>query len=491
MKPGKKILFLETWLYPPHIETAFEITQKHLNNGDKVFFYFAGHDLPCQDGINDCHRQIFSCRPRWLPERRLARMVSNKNFYFKGRIRTPRLLAQFSEAPASCTELKAIEYKGSKIGLAALSSLIHETKLSEPDLIDFHDKVRTMLRSGAMAYDLASRLINKIKPDLVYVFNGRFVNCRSLLDACINHNVKYLIHERGHDRDHFSARPFMPHDFSQIQDEISKTWQSAIKIDYKAACMTARQFFENRRDGLDQGWFSFSAHQKSGLVPNLPVGKRFRITYFSSSDDEFKAVGDIVKWERWPDQVSAVTDLIKACRTNPLIDLVIRVHPHYEKKHLADRQFWNEHFIKEGITVIPSSSKVSSYELLETSDAVATTMSTMGIEAVHYNKPSICLGPSYYDQTKIIYKPRNIYELIELFSRVEELRSDQDQALPFGYYFNTFGVRFYYYRAVSLSAGTFMNEDVQDCPKDLGLHFKSRLKRKAHIFINSFLRLIR
>jgi hypothetical protein len=127
---------------------------------------------------------------------------------------------------------------------------------------------------------------------------------------------------------------------------------------------------------------------------------------------------------------------------------------------------------------------VDSYELLLASDIVAACGSTIGIEAIFWNKPSICLGPSLYGSLDAVYEPKGLSELERLVTS-DQLAVDPEKALPYGYYMSTFGDKFVHYEAETLFRGKFLGVDLQK-PGPLGQRMKrvykkiSRVRKKIH-----------
>jgi hypothetical protein len=460
-----KILFIESWLHNPHIETAFEISQSHLDIGDQVFFYFAGHDLDWKDGMNTVHRLLFQSDASNLPERRLAKLIKNSNFRFKKRVSVNHHLSFKGSIPESEIDLVGIKYKGCNIGLAALSSLIHELKWSTPNLKLHKKQIESMLTSGMQSYDLAVDLINKHQPDLIYLFNGRFVNTRSIMEAAISTNTAFRVHERGCNMYHYSVRSYMPHHFEKLQNEIVEIWNRALSIDPTTATNVGHDFYRSRRQGKEQSWFSMTKEQVSGVLPEIKSDKKI-ITFFTSSDDEYRAVGDIVKWKTWTDQNHCLSDVIDICSNDKNIQLVVRIHPHMKSKHPLDLQAIQNLFVnKLNIIVISPDSPIDSYALIESSDLVITTMSTIGIESVYWGTPSICMGPSCYNTLGAVMVPDDILQLRAFLKQSVHPRADRCKTLSFGYYMNTFGTKFKYYQPYTLQSGEYMSVNVQfSCP---------------------------
>jgi hypothetical protein len=100
------------------------------------------------------------------------------------------------------------------------------------------------------------------------------------------------------------------------------------------------------------------------------------------------------------------------------------------------------------ITVIPASSPISTYKLIDHCEKVIVFGSTAGIEANYWGKPVILLGGSLYHHLNVAYYPKNFIELDALlFAKLDP--KPRLGALKFGFYF--FGERGRPYKYVNFN----------------------------------------
>ncbi|MAO41303.1 MAG: hypothetical protein CMK70_14200 [Pseudohongiella sp.] len=449
-----KVIFFETTNATPHIETSLELAKLHIEKGDYVEFHFLGHSVPFTEFLI---RKVGLFLPGCLPERKGAELIRSNRFRFI-EVHTDSIKANLAlPVLNTADDLRAYKYKSYNAGLSALSSLVSHTKSSSPDFLYNKKLLRKILISGISIYEYVGSILRLSNPDLVYFFNGRFANNRAILDAAQEQNVNLMIHERGANKNKYVTRPFMPHDFEKIRTEISQAWSHIHNAEKYGI---SKDFFEGKRKGLEQGWKSFTKGQKQGVtLSNFGMSRKL-ITYYSSSDDEFVAVGEIVKWDRWPDQLSAVRDLIDIVRNNKSLALVIRIHPHMAEKHEDDLKPWLDLDLPENARIVLPTDELDTYSQIEESDVVVTCGSTVGIESVYWGTPSVCLGPSLYSQLDAVYLPTNKAELHSMLL-IDSLNAQCDRALPYGYYMATFGIDYKFYKAETLHSGTFMGVNLQ------------------------------
>jgi hypothetical protein len=448
-----KVVFFETTNASPHLETSFELATKHLVNNDDVFYYFLGQSLDYSEFVFRSNPFLV---PSCLPERKGSAILKSDRFHFfsleKEIMIRDLALPVFPELES----LRSYRYKNYNAGLSALSSLISHTGHSRPCLKKHQKLLQKILLSGISTYEYCVKVIHREKPDLVYLFNGRFANNRAILDAAIELNVDFRVHERGAEKTRYTANNFLPHDFEKVKESIANTWVRRGENGFDVA----KEFFTHGRAGIDWGWTSYVQQQQRDYINIENPGSKRLIAYFSSSDDEYAAVGDMVKWDSWPDQLSAVKSLIDIVHRQPSLELVIRIHPHLAKKHPDDLKDWLDLDLPQNAKLVLPSDPTDSYKLIDEADVVVTAGSTVGIEAVFWGTPSICLGPSLYSQLNAVHLPRDDGELADMLLK-QDLTVVPENALPYGYYIATFGESFSYYEPETLFRGRFMGVDLQ------------------------------
>lgn len=473
----RNIYFLELCNLTPHLETSFELSLIHLNQGDKVKYYFLGHELIYKEGIFPSKFSMIFPK-KILPEEKASKLISSPNFTYKSnyKFKKPELI-EFNFS--TLEELKEIRFKNFDLGLSVASSLISMKKDSNPSIKNNYSLIVKMLKSSIQVYENALDLLSSEEINLVYIFNGRFCNQKAIMRACESLNISFLIHERGANKYLFYRRPFMPHNKNMIQKEMLESWESI--EDKKQAKQIALKWFEDRRKGIDTDWYSYSKMQEKNLVPSFKHGKKI-ISYFHSSDDEYAAIGDLFKWKGWKDQYDAVVNLIKVVESSSNLHLIIRLHPHMAKKsHLENLKWQSLSQFSSNIDIILPKSKIDSYALVEMSDIVISSGSKIGIEAVYLKKPSILLGPSPYDSLGLTYPANSISELNQLLENsIEPIVNDN--LYKYAYWWAMHGEPFKYYQPDTLSSGMFMGVNLQKKPLiiKLALTIKNSISRLVY-----------
>jgi hypothetical protein len=456
----KNILFIEFWNVSPHIETAFELAKLNLDKGNTIYFIFGGNDtfyheklnFKLQDGVNI----------NYLPEVKGAKLLEGKNFNFWNHFPLTKRTS-IEEAMLfninDINDLIALKYEEFEVGKYAYSSLIHRNGTAFIDVNLHWELLEQYIETGIAIYKKAFAFIKYWKINEVYVFNGRFCAPAAVAAAGKKAGIRVFYHERGANKNRYYLEDFIPHDVAKIAEAMNQNWEKAALENLESASKVAKEFFNNMRDRKETGWFSFTKNQ---ILDSLPAidGARKVVTYFATNDDEYEALLDIFPWKYWKNQFHALDDLIDICSEIKNIQLIIKLHPNLVNKSNIDRERWMS-YEKFNVQIITPDSGIDTYALLDISDVVITSGSTVGIEAVFWGKPVILLGPSYYEHLGACMQPHSKHELFKFLSE-NEYAVDPEKALPFGYHYSTFGHLFQFYEPDNLFYGRFLGCNLLD-----------------------------
>lgn len=469
-----KVLFFEPYATAtPHFETALELIQDHLNNNDDVQL------LHCDADLNSCEAnqqhllsvcaQCITRRGNGIRTIQGRERIRSSNFIeLSGKEK--HLINNWNVSFNTITELKSYQYDGMDLGMAIASSLISFHRNPEPDMAKSAYLIRRMFKAALKVYYSFRRRLQEDRPEVVYIFNGRFSNIRPVIRLCELNRIEYRIHERGANRNKYSLfKNHLPHDFDKFRDLVEENWDRADISDREKI---AASFFEDRKAGKEQGWHSFVAFQKKNELPEGWDSSKRNIVIFNSSEDEFAAIADSVKKRLFKTQLEGMKFISKLVEGHPEVSVYVRIHPNLTNVNnstvtgIYDLTSANFH-------TIPPTSTVSTYELIDSADLIVTFGSTVGIEATFWDKPSILLGDSFYKDLGVTYNPDTAEELTQLLY-AEKKPKDKLGAYKYGYYLNTYGFDFNYYKAEGLFKGEFKGEKIKPSP-----WVRRYLKRKA------------
>lgn len=442
--------------WPTHFGTDLELAQRHLEAGDRVTVLVCDGELPSCD-VNLSHEREWcaSCI-----ERRTAglRLLS-------GEIAVEPLLRHLPPgtldlpipAFADHDALRAFRPDDFDAGSAALSSLIFHTRDADCDLEAHRELLARLLQAAHAVHIATAAYLGRHHVDRVYVYNTRFASTRGVMRACARLGVDCLVHERGCDLHHFELYPnVFPHDRTLANRDIHELWDQAPDAERRDI---AARWYRDKAVGIETYARSFVTGQRQSLLPADWDPARRNIVIFTSSEDEFAAIGEEWVNPLYRNELAGVQQIVAspAARADKL-RIYVRVHPNL--RGVTNRQTRGLLALDEShVTVVPADSPVSTYALLQHAWKVVTFGSTVGIEAAFWGVPSILAGISFYRDLGATYNPATHEELVEMM--VGELSpGDQTGALMYGYFSARFGEPFRYYRATSYDGGEFKGVNV-------------------------------
>lgn len=455
---GKRILFIEAINLSPHIETSMELADLELKKGNKVYYHFIGHalKLPPVWGI--------TMKRKWwntyfLPENRAARLVGLRYFKNIKRLSLKTDYVDGLEIPTSIHKIIPLFYESIQIGQAVFGEYISYQKKYSISTDEDRLLVKSLIINSIDTLLFSKKIIQKKEYDLVYIFNGRFTFSYPILKLCQLNNLHYKVHERGSSRSAFYLEDFTPHNIDKVSGKIRTTI-----IDSSEQIKISHNFFRDKRNGTEQNWVSFKKNTNLDKV-KLPSNDRL-VVFYTSSEFEFEAVSDQnPRNNEFSTQIMAVKKTVKLMKELNF-QLVLRVHPNMSNS----LELLNE--LKElveipNFTIFWPDDEVDSYDLLDLSSIVITYGSTLGVEAMYWNKPSVLLQRAFYEKIEGLFVPEDYLQFKRiirgLLDGTIEFKRNEKELLKFGYYRSTFGLQFKYYEPSSkgFHKGLFKGKNLQ------------------------------
>jgi len=473
LQDAGRLLIVDTTGFRPHLETSLEIALSARERGATVRY-----------------RNLRAALPRVEDETWLPRPLDVNAL----RVRTALQLLQDAGVDAAalpdaggalrraqgqarqllerCGDVEAV--KGLRIqgfddlGWCALSSVIDVTR--NPQVTAGPGgMLQAFVAAALFAFERAGAEIAGFKPDAVLLFNGRFAATRGVFRAARAAGVRALIHERGCDRDHYWIATDLIHDPDYLQSCVRSFWRPDLR-----ECGEA--FFRERRERVERAWYSFTRAQEPGRLPGAMggAGRQRWVVFFTSSEDEYAAIGDKYRNPAFPTQVDAIK-AVAAAAGRAGARLCVRVHPHVAHKSRAQVEFWRRLALPDTVVVQPGD-PVDSYALLDAAHVVATYGSTVGVEATFWGKPSVLLARSIYDLLGVAHRAHSTAEIERLIREARVL--PRDGALMYGAFFGRFGTRFRHFRPEDLFAGSIAGRRLDDAwPVTFWRSLKNRHRR--------------
>ena len=302
--------------------------------------------------------------------------------------------------------LNSVEFKDSM--RSTLITAMFDQKPNEKGLI-YRIKKRSVLREARIIFSAISEF-NAKHPciESVFVPNGRFLNQKlvKIFFERFAPSCNLMYYEKGFYLKHgfYYCSDTQPHERLAYQNRV----MAAAPGDREKAL--AIDWFEKRPKGAYGNEFTgFWRNSKNERPRDLP-----RITLFTSSPDEFIALGPEWHESEWKDQWEAFDAFLNLIVRDSRYRPTLRVHPNYANKSIREQRE-NLKAIRKisrnfpDLEIFGANSTKNSYELISESHAVATWYSTIGLEAIYQNVPTISFNSGDWD---------NSVDVIKIFNRI-------------------------------------------------------------------------
>jgi hypothetical protein len=467
-----KVLFNPIYPASPHFETELELMRLHLEKGDAV------HALLCDGALPAClfnpaHRPSVCALCRHITQKGLALLGAaiERHAY------SPPPAFTKPAAPRDMDELKRLAVDGKNFGLAIASTLISQ-KCDEycADPEKYKDFILRAIEASALVYESVKRLLETLRPDRVYLFNGRFFTVYPALLACEEAQTPYMTHERGCAKDKYAlTENALPHELAAIDKKMQRLWAETEK---QTAHEAAKRFFISRRNG-DPGILGLDSDRiRKRIMPDGFDPAKKNIVICNSSITEFAAIRGFDRpFGAYDTEPDAVKRIGESLASRPDIHVYLRMHPPLFKgeSNAQIKALLALDGAYPNLTVIHPESAVDTYSLMDASNIVVVFHSTVGAEACFIGKPVVVLGYAAYRSLGCVYTPKTHEEIIALLaSDLEPLPNEP--ILKYGLWMATHGIPYRYYEAGDFYSGVFRGVPVCRDTRPLWQRAKAKIR---------------
>ncbi len=407
-----KTIFIQTspalW---PIIEAELDLAQKELDFGNRVIIgYCDGDDVSCEANNPLPNQKIkkrycLECKSRrlnsikWLQPKEgelISLPVSKLDKFNLHEIK--KLKDKFYENRNSAEAMMGISgIVGGEIYQAALSTLMTNLRVSNPDIVKHWNKFSLYLESGLRAFYSAKNQLKRWNPDLVYIYNGRMTWYRPLMWLSRKEGRQFIVYEYpvfGHER-YLTYLNTHAHDVAS-QAKVLRLLTENPNLEISEILKVGGAWFENRIKRKSMGFEPIYAGAQQ--IDRLPDGwdpKGFNISFFVSSQDEI----NMLEQGSNPLAKGQIGVLKGISDAFPNILIHVRIHPNLKG---VDPDFVGE-IIKLGddranIKIIKAESAVDTYSLVKNSSLVVSCGSTVGVEAAYLRVHSLVIGMAFYGE---------------------------------------------------------------------------------------------
>lgn len=319
-----------------------------------------------------------------------------------------------------------------------MSSYISWTRNMDPELnSDFRNYINYLLRMQVRLILILKSIFSEFKPDLIIFHNGRYAHYKPIYGLALVNHINFVCTETVTSwngkiqRDDFINS--IPHDAEMCNKKHQAFWDNYKDIEERFK--VGKMFFENKRHAKFAGDRIYTLGQNDDELPENIDESKENIVIFNSSEDEFAAVGSIVeKGILFNDQYEAIKKIVEHYKNDDTKHFYLRVHP-----NLSNVKYNYHHILYslkyDNLTVIPATSKISSYAMMAMADKVLVFGSSMGIESSYWGKPVLLLRFSIYRDLDVVYTPKSEEEMWHLLDNRNLPAKKQENALKFGLYY--------------------------------------------------------
>ncbi len=462
---NQTILVQSTYHPTPHLETELEIMERLLAQGNTIYWIICEGDFKAC--FNNPEHKVMDCKVCYSRVNKglnvLKKNIENhKNLHVLKYNQFLKIEA-FKEKGfpkkinfSGAKELKTYHYKSYDSGMATASSLVSYTRNHEPNVSNHKDFIYRGLLTGAYLYETFQLILDKIQPDLVVLFNGRFIENRPLLRVCQERKINYATHERGGKINNFLFRiNSIPHSIDTISKEMDYLWEQA----KDNRDQIGKRFYINRIKRVEDAWYSFTKEQQQGQLPESFKSNEDKkvITIFNSSLDEYEGLEGFGPFF-YPNDNEGIKRICESLENNSKVKLYLRVHPNLKGIENSQNKYLREEIAKlTSVEIIQAQDSVDTYALINKSDIVIVFGSTVGAEAAFAGKKVVLLGRAAYENLKCFVVPKNHEELIRMLTDDNYVFPTiiHEDTLKYGYWNERFGIDYIHYLPRSLSAGLY------------------------------------
>lgn len=444
-------------MWVPHFETELELMLNHKEQGDEIFVLTCSGALPvCVSNYDHVKTACMKCRSRFDVGMGMIG-VPKKNIFYIQKYSAPNNLP---DTFSSLDELMRWTWNGIEFGRMIAASLITDLRDHRPNVNHYHHKIRLKFLAAFRAYYAMDITTNTIKPDAVYIYNGRFCEVAAAVAACKKNDTLFYTHERGGTANSYALfKNSIPHDIAYNKSTIKSLWQH--EPDENKKREQAKQWFTDRRAGLEQSWLSFTADQKRGLLPEGFNPDKKNIAIFNSSIDEYST---FPAWQNplFGDELDALEAILKYFKDDQTIHFYLRVHPHlkgFNNSQIKALKKIDVHGYKN-LSVIWPEEVIDSYALLEACNKIVVFGSTIGAEACFWGKPAVLIGRALYEDLDCSYIPQTPEEAMQLIA-TELKPKEPSHALVYAFWEQNKGILFKRFKPDGLFKGAFLGKELK------------------------------
>lgn len=287
---------------------------------------------------------------------------------------------------------------------------------------------REFLVSGSIMARVAQRLLDSVKPDIIYLMNGLFFAEHILIALARQRTIPFITHEGGFFPD---SQVFVWNGIAPYYESIDAVWPTyALRPLTDSEEHRLEAYLDDRQRGKRdvKAYYPRMTSEAQAVFRQLRFDPtKTLITLFTNINWD---TATFARPAAFPDMFDWIEATIRHFAVRPDIQLVIRVHPGEvrlpflepaEKAQEVIRQRFPD--LPGNIRVIPPDSEISSYTLMDLSRLGLVYTSTVGMEMALRGKPVVTAGTGYYSNKGFTFDARTPTEYTAYLNRLNDFGS--------------------------------------------------------------------
>ena len=285
----------------------------------------------------------------------------------------------------------------------------------------YYSKIKKITINILKSYFSALNHIQQIKPNKIFIFNGRDNTYHPILLAAkklINKKNLYVYEfpDVSYQAIKLTNKNY-PHDISNHSKEMFLDYKNKKLINKSKIIQRGKAIIDKRMNQQDFNTFvAWKPNQKTGLLPDLFTQNKFNLSIFTSSEYEIRNIPENEKKINYGSQFDLIKEIIlnlKKIKSD--VNLFVRTHPSQINEFKKFRTLENE---KNFVKVIGPKSNISSYTLGKESNLSLVFHSTIGLELSSLKSKVIIIGPTMYQDFKVA---EILFDKKKILKRINEL----------------------------------------------------------------------
>ena len=436
----KKVLFISNQgLSPLYLGIELEIMEKLISEGHIIYF------ASCDRATTSCYfnptGNPIGCAICQSRNSILHKNLNDNKVFHIGfpKVNIDEIVPHYDSNDSE--SIMDWSWEDVPFGRGVLSSVISLKRDYNVDQDFIKPLITEEMKVALYALTGFKTLFEKIKPDEVYVYNGRFSEVFPIVSFCKKNKVPFYTYEIGSSyRSYELFRNHLPHSIIARQENMFSIWddQNEEKV------RLSKKWYEDKVKGQNTDDKVYIKDQVKRLLPDNFDNNKVNIGIFNSSEDEMKTIEE---WQHdlYTTQNEAIEKILKKFSGQNGYHFYVRNHPNLS--HVNNSQTSElKNFNYENFTLVEAESPVDTYSLMQNCDIIICFGSTIGIEATYHGKISILLGKSFYSLLDAVYEPSSFDELFALISNARQLEpKPKGNTLSYGYYMACRGENYKYF----------------------------------------------